>query len=163
MAPKLGQPRFTPRIRAHKLGELIGHIKHGVSVGGAAELVGVGRRTVYEWLRKGEANLEEFQASGADLDEYGQFAEDFHRARAAPEQKMVGTVVSIATNEDEAGAVRLKAATWWLEKCRPEDYTNRTQHEVAAPGGFDEGAESVNDVILERVSQILGIEDGPAK
>lgn len=99
-----GRPtKYTPAI-GKRICELVAA---GVSVEGAAASQGIGKRTVYDWRERGQAD---------DADEsLAKFALDLEKAMGDIEARLTMNVTARAKADWRAGA-------WWLERRRPEVY-----------------------------------------
>ena len=120
----------------------------GMSMTACANAAHVSRRAIYDWLKRGEKDIERY---GAPTTIYGHLYINFNAARANVEKKMVDTVVSIASNEEAEDRDRLKAATWYLEKARSREYGGTQRIEV---GTADEEQTDWAAVIAERVARV---------
>lgn len=95
----------------------------GVSTRGAARVAGLSEATVFRWLARGRAELEASDGwSDLSLSVLGRFARDFAFAQAKQEEKAIRVLTSVMADAEAPQRDRIKAATWWLERARREDY-----------------------------------------
>lgn len=99
---------------------IIESVREGNYLEPSAEAAGVSRKTVYEWVSRGEGT-DDRSADPVYVD----FAQRYRQAQAEAEQKMV-RALSAAAVED------WRAAEAWLKRARPERWTERqqVQHDV---------------------------------
>lgn len=107
--------KFTPQIRRI----LYEGILRGLTNELAAKAAGIDESTLYDWIKKGEA-----QKSGA----YFEFAKSLTRARARAERRLADCVFKAAPTE-------WRAAAWALERRFHERWGKRENIEVSGEGG----------------------------
>ena len=93
-------------------------LESGMSLRQAAVACGVSRDALNKWRKRGEAGEEP----------YATFVDQTTRARAVAEERMAAVVVAAAQSGDSKTS--LNAATWWLERRRPERWARRDKPEV---------------------------------
>lgn len=104
--PKTGRPVGAPTKLTPEIGEALAKfVRTGNNIDASCALVGVGKRTVYDWLYKGVNDKK-----GA----YHDFAQLMEKAKAEAEAVRVGRI-------GQAGAAgEWTADAWWLERVNPE-------------------------------------------
>jgi hypothetical protein len=99
-----GRPtKYTPAIGQ----QICKLVAAGVSVEAAAQSQGIGKRTVYDWKERGQADNA--------AEPYASFALDLEKAMGDIEARLTMSVTAKAKADWRAGA-------WWLERRRPEVY-----------------------------------------
>ena len=97
-AERIGRPsKFTPERRARVLEAITG----GATRTAAALHAGIDERTLYRWM-----------------DRYVSFASDLTRAEADAELRCTALI-------QRAAEIDWRAAAWWLERRRPDEYGRR--------------------------------------
>jgi transposase len=109
----------SSKFTAARRKAIVEAIARGNTLGHAAALAGVSRKTVYQWLAKGEAATNPRSS-------YRMFAEDVARANAQVAEEMIGVIREKAPDD-------WRAAMTFLERRFPDDYAKRERHEVAGP------------------------------
>lgn len=93
--PRMGRPtKLTPELQA----ALVKAIRSGHSIASAAELVGIGERTIYDWRKAGEA--------GDATPELAEFAQALTQARAKSRDILISAAFSAAV-----GGVEVKRSS----------------------------------------------------
>lgn len=128
--------------------QIVERVGEGVYIGDAAESVGRPRDTVYAWLARGRAALRRDVALSPDDVEYpyARFSQDVERARGEANAKAVKVVTSLFDDDDSN--VKLKAATFYLERTDPSNWGRSTRP--------DRGAEPDAEADRDREHQQLG-------
>lgn len=94
-APKIGRPtKLTPELQE----QIVNAIKAGNSIVEAAQLCGVGERTIHEWRARGEAD------DAPEL--FAQFAQALTQARATSRDLLIN-----AAFKDAIGGVEIEQGT----------------------------------------------------
>lgn len=83
----------------------------GIDVESACQREGIGRRTLYEWVRRGETGEEPYLS----------FALAMERAQAVVTARITRNVIKASKEDWRAGA-------WWLERRRNSVYGPPKQH-----------------------------------
>ena len=119
-ASQKGQPasrgRRPPRLDSPAVQHLLAALKAGAYVQTAAQAAGLGERTVYRWLERGQA--EEQEGTQGD---YWQLWQAIETARFIAQSKALGAIQAAA----ERGQWR--AAAWWLERAHPRQWGRQSQ------------------------------------
>jgi transposase len=123
--------KLTPVVH----GKIIGYLGADAYLEHAAEAVGVGRATVYDWLRRGEADEPE--------EPYASFAADVRKAQA---ESVVRSLIVISKAEQSGD---WKAAAWKLERKHPKLFAQTSRHELT---GKDGGEISISPTRIEIVA-----------
>lgn len=141
--------KFTAEIRAR----IVTHVRGGCFRQNAAELVGVGERTLERWVHKGREEIEDVEnGERKRIGAYGTFLVELLCAEAEVESQLVGTVHMLALHSIDP-ALRLKACTWYLERKKNLRYGRGALRVELAPGESADEASTV-DALLDRLSQI---------
>ena len=106
-------------IEAFKLGQ--------TSITTACHYAGIGERTYYTWMEKGEAGEEP----------YAQFRQDIEKARA---DAVMSNLIVIRKAAAEG---TWQAAAWWLERSMPQQY-GRKAIDIQHSGRIDVTINGVN-------------------
>lgn len=110
-----GRPStYDPQIAAR----LCEQLAQGRALTTVAPELGVGVRTVYQWM-----------------DAEPEFAQNYARAREDSADKLAGEIVDIADNTDEdsnSRRVRVDARKWVASKLKPKQYGERQQIDLDA-------------------------------
>ena len=93
---------------------ILSALEDGCYMHDAAALAGIGERTLYGWMDRGEA-----EGRG----KFWQFSQDVKKARATFKSKMV-RVVRLSSHEN------WQAAAWLLERMFPKDYGRKDAHKL---------------------------------
>lgn len=102
--PKNGRPTaLTPAVQER----IVSLIRRGAYIETACGVADIDRRTMYEWLRKGQSGIEP----------YASFYAAATTARDEAEFNALDTVTSAARKGD------VKAAQWYLEKTHGKKYS----------------------------------------
>ncbi len=108
----------------------------------AANLAGIGERTLKEWIARGRAEVDaqelaelHGQKTVKAIGPFGEFYLEVALAEAKAEDEALGVIVSIALDPKAEGRDRLKAAMWYLERKHPRRYGSAVRHEHAGPDG----------------------------
>lgn len=107
---KAGRPtKLTPELQA----SVCGIIEAGNYRCVAAEAVGLGERTLADWMKRGEDEPDSI---------YGDFRREVLEAEASAERRMVEIVVKAAAEDP-------KHAQWYLERKFPERWARKDKYE----------------------------------
>jgi len=107
--------KFTAARRAAVV-EALGK-GHGLST--AAGIAGIDRRTLYNWLNRGDKNPE---------GTYGQFARDCAEAEAKAADVAIGAIAKAMPDD-------WRAAMEYLSRRRPDEWGKAERHEVTGKAG----------------------------
>ena len=105
---KIGKPTLCTPARIKAIAEIV---SRGNYITSACRLIGIGERTGYQWLEKGEDDLE----SGNVGTVYAQYAQAIKKAEAEAEDKMIAVVRTAAVESKN-----WLAAMTWLERRHPD-------------------------------------------
>jgi hypothetical protein len=94
------------------------NVELGLSMAAASKAAGVSHITVGHWLDKGRAGMQPYES----------FLEKLTKARHQAEAGMAQVVQRCAASDDER--ISLAAATWWLERRRPERWAKKDMNRV---------------------------------
>src|SRR3954462_11524422 len=131
--------KLTPQVRDR----LVEALRKGYYLETAAELAGVGRRTVYTWLERGRAALAHSAQSRGSEAIYADFAEAVATANAAAEADAIDV---IRRDQD------WRATAFFLERRFPDRWRRRDSHELTGADGGAIATDAQNDVDLRRLS-----------
>lgn len=120
-------------------------VERGLSLRAAAAAAGVSRESLTNWNRRG--------ATGEEP--YATFLRLVTRARATAEERMAAVVEQMATSGDVK--VSLNAATWWLERRRPERWARRDRPEVTMRA--EDPKTLTREQLVERI-RVLAVREG---
>lgn len=149
------------KFTAARAAQVVAHVRGGLFRYVAAELVGVSERTLDNWTAKGKDNLLAIDREADDpdhegprtrVDRFGRFLGDMLAAEAEAEARVLGVVHELATDCSDP-AVKLRAATWYLERKKALRY-GRAALRVDIGTGAPGDGEDVIDVVLGKLSQI---------
>lgn len=115
------------KLTANRQKRICDALRQGDSRSLAAKKGGIGRRTVFEWMRKGTAD------DGAYTDDaYGAFRMAVEHAEAEWEQTLLNRISTAAERPASWGA-----AAWILERRWPDRYgaSSKQQVELSGRGG----------------------------
>lgn len=141
--------KFTPSIRER----ILEHVRGGLFRMNAAELVGVGERTLQRWCEKGREEIDELdKGERKRLGAYGTFLVRLLCAEAEVEAQLVGVVHTLA-NYSIDPALRFKAAAWYLERKANLRY-GRGALRVEHVHGEGTGDGATVDELFDKLSQI---------
>ena len=100
------ETKYSEEIHA----SIVADLTKGQTRACAAEIAGIGERTLYRWLTRGKKGDAPFAA----------FLADVKKAERKAERKMVGIVRAAARQT-------WQAAAWWLERKFPESWGKDTE------------------------------------
>lgn len=123
--------------------EFLGYIRAGDFLKSAAGRAGLQHWTVVGWLKKGEAEIEAGDTSGA----YAQFTQKVRIAEAERQSMLIGCVAQAAQFRDwkTGDPKHWSAATWLLERHDPKQFGPQIKLHVEQELG----------AALERLSKVL--------
>lgn len=98
--------------------EIASNVQLGLSMQAACKAAGVDHDSAEMWLTKGKGGVEPYATF------LGKITEARHKAEAG----MAAVVQRCATSDDER--ISLAAATWWLERRRPERWAKKDMNKV---------------------------------
>ena len=134
----------------------------GVVFKDAAARHGISRRTLHRWLERGRSAQRILSQDGEVADTELPFAEFYvgvERARAEARSRAVAVVSGIvakagefADDTDVDPALRLKAATWYLERSDPAEWGRRWAPDVPTD---DAEVDLEMDAELDRASELV--------
>jgi len=104
-------------------------IKDLYYVESVADYIGITKVTIYDWLEKGEAELEALEATGGKfkLDKvglYGRFAYSLKKARADNKRDLARNIREAPANNG------WQNRAWLLERCFPSEFGRRDATKV---------------------------------
>jgi hypothetical protein len=105
-----GRPAYSDAVR----NRLLSGLRLGMTRAAAAGNAGISRQTFYDWINGDEG-----------------FAAEVEIAEGKAEARYTSTVSESTRAESEG--IRLKAASFWLERRRPNEWRDRTSVEVTLP------------------------------
>lgn len=153
-----GNRKFT----AARAARIVEHVRSGLFRYNGAELEGISVKTMEGWVSRGKDNLDQLEREIDDppegprarIDAYGRFVASLMAAEAQAEQGVVGVIHQMATDCVDP-AVRLRAATWYLERKNNLRYgRGALRVDLAAGEGGEDEADNAVVVVLGRLSQI---------
>lgn len=113
---------------------LVGAVKSGNYLDDSARYVGIGERTLFEWLAKGRQALDEAGGDIEAVDEdkllFAQLSQSLESARSYAVVRNVALIQKAAENS-------WQAAAWYLERTNPKKWG---RHETVELTGADGGA-----------------------
>lgn len=113
MGTKLGSPPRKYTKAVHEV--IVSELKSGQRPQGACARAGITLATFHDWVKRGKAG---------DPWLY-EFAEDVEIAFNMAEANAVDVVHDVMADED--ADTRLKAASYWLERARPDGYSKQVK------------------------------------
>jgi transposase len=121
------------KFNTQRCAKIIELTKKGYSVTSVCDYVGITKKTLYNWLDKGDL--------GNDL-AYTEFAEKYRKAYAIAEHDMTDVVTAVAKESRDS-----KAAIDWLERQRKKEWRKETKHGIE--GNIDMSLEGTLKKIIE--------------
>jgi transposase-like protein len=107
---RTGRPtKLTPELQE----EILRGIRAGAYPEVAAQRVGIGSSTFYQWMQRGRQARE-----AGHPDQFTEFAEAVEEAKGHAETRAVAVVLKAAEKS-------WRAAAWWLERTRPQRYGHK--------------------------------------
>lgn len=110
----------------------------GMSVENAAKLIGVSRRTVYDWIGRGEHAKKTDSRRPADKP-YIAFADDYKKAQVVGEFRALSVIRNDPSWQSKA---------WWLERSHPQTWALTSQIEKVA----EEKTRSIIEQLMSALS-----------
>jgi len=107
--------RFGPEV----VDRIVAHVNEGHTFVSAAAVCGISLRTIHHWLRRGRDAVSAL-GQGIEPDEADRPYVDFVMRVYAAEAECAGTAVAAIKKAWMAGD--WKAAAWWLERRRNDEY-----------------------------------------
>ena len=130
-------------LNEEMIAELTSVVGAGNYLDDAARYVGIGERTLFQWLSRGREALE--QAEG-DLDAVEPREKVFAQLVQALEKARSRAVVRSVALVQKAAESNWQAAAWYLERTNPKKWGRHETYEVT---GADGGAIQVEHTIKE--------------
>jgi transposase len=125
--------------------ELIGRVEETVGrlyyVEAVADSLGIGRKTFYEWLQRGEVENDSI---------YAQFAHTVKRAQAKAKEELLSGI-----RAGNAGDWQGKA--WILERCYPAEFGRRERLEITGADGGPIEVEHIAKLSDDALQSIIDI------
>jgi transposase-like protein len=116
-----------PQARILTVGDaFVAVLETGCSIETAAAVVGIGKRTVFNWMSQAEEHAES-EVVPAGAEKYLHFSQAVTRAR---EQVVTIALAGIL----EHAKTDWRAAAWFLERSRPQEYGRSTKIDLGATG-----------------------------
>lgn len=104
----------------------------GLSLKRTAQYVGVGERTIKDWLARGRSAIEASEETGAPILEeevrFASFAKDWEQAQSSAVARNLTLIQQAATAD-------WRAAAWYLERSHPDEFGRSNRVEVSGPVG----------------------------
>lgn len=143
------KPRLlTPEVHAN----IIANIRAGNYVEHAANAAGIGKSTVYEWLRKGEAaaaKQDEGETLTAGEESYLDFVMGVEEARSHAISHSLEVI-------RDAAPKNWQAAAWYLERTAPAFFGRHMRAELTGPNNGPVQVEVTKEQLVE---ELLGLLD----
>ena len=135
---------------------IAGYVRVGVYVEEACGAAGIARATFYQWLERGRAERERIKlmkAEGPKPSEriYVEFLDMMERAYDEATLRKVAVITKSAENGD------WRAASWWLERTRPQKYGLKAQVEHTGEGGEPIRVQVEIGDLEEKVAKVLAL------
>lgn len=120
--------------------QIVRAIRSGAPFAHAAAMAGIGERTLYDWLARGERALLAADSSlpvEATEEPFARFRSDVDIARAQARVAAVATITRAIVGEKAEDGTWItfpdwKAAAWYLERSAPEEFGRRWAPESSA-------------------------------
>lgn len=98
------------KYRKEFVSQILKHLSEGMTREDACILSGINKDTFYEWLHKSE------------------FSDAVLKAEISCKQRNIRRV-------QKASKVHWSASAWWLERKYPEEFAEKSKHEISGPNG----------------------------
>lgn len=112
---------------------IVENVRLGLDVSSAASAAGVNPKLIYDWIRRGEQNINEL---------YAQFVQDLYKAAAEYEASHLQNITQHSSHD-------WRASAWILERRYPHKWGSKSKLEVEHK---DQESEEVKEVLNEAAS-----------
>ena len=150
--PKGRKPMLNPELAE----TIAGYVRVGVYIEEACGAAGIGRGSFYNWLERGRAERERMKLMDTEEPKpsekmYLDFLNMMERAYDEATLRKVAVITKSAENGD------WRAASWWLERTRPQKYGLKAQVEHTGEDGEPIRVQVEIGDLEEKVAKVLAL------
>lgn len=127
---------------------MVGYLRGGATVKAAALAAGIDKGRHYEWVSRGRRYQERLWENPDDTDDFEEYFRLYYvettKAQAQP-QVRAALVLADLMRDGHDDSIRLRAATFLLERRDPDEWGRNSRVEVTGDGGGPVQVEDVTD------------------